>query len=164
MIRAKDERAAAAHASRSAIPPVRSRSSERLASASGSDASTLTQLCERPLSGAIAESRGRRSPAAVALPKNDAMTRSDALLWATRIFGTVVHLPIFFVFIVQGLVLPTEGVLLLVALWLALLAALVVLWRRRSYLIGLVPVADVILLYGVNVLGRALFDWRASGP
>jgi hypothetical protein len=70
----------------------------------------------------------------------------------------------FFVFIVQGLVLPTEGVLVLVALWLALLIALIVLWRRRSYLIGLVPVADVIVLYGVNVLGRALFDWRASGP
>jgi hypothetical protein len=68
------------------------------------------------------------------------------------------------VFAVQGLVLPTEGVLLLVALWVALLVAVVVLWRRRSLLIALVPVADVILLYSVNALGRALFDWRASGP
>jgi hypothetical protein len=70
----------------------------------------------------------------------------------------------FFIFVVQGLVLPTEGVLLLLSLWLVVLLALVVLWRRRSYLIALAPVADVILLYGVNVLGRALFDWRASGP
>ncbi len=64
------------------------------------------------------------------------------------------------VIVVLGVVLPTEGVWLLVALWLVVLLALVVLWRRRSYLIALAPVADVILLYSVNALGRALFDWR----
>lgn len=92
------------------------------------------------------------------------VTRSDALLWAARIFGIGLHPPMLLVFVVQGLVLPTEGVLLLVALWLVVLLGLVVLWRRRSYLIALAPVADVILLYSVNALGRALFDWRASGP
>jgi hypothetical protein len=107
---------------------------------------------------------GRRSPAAGALHKNDPVTRSDGLLWAGRIFGIGLHLPMLLVFVVQGLVMPTEGVLLLVALWLVVLLALVVLWRRRSYLIALAPVADVILLYSANALGRALFDWRASGP
>ncbi|MEO8639255.1 MAG: hypothetical protein ABI458_04990 [Chloroflexota bacterium] len=92
------------------------------------------------------------------------MARSNGLLWTARIFGIGLHLPMFLVFVLQGLVLPTEGVWLLIALWLVVLLALVVLWRRRSYLIALAPVADVILLYSVNLLGRALFDWRASGP
>ena len=99
-----------------------------------------------------------------ALDKNDPVTRSVVLLWVARIIGIGLHLPMLLVFLVQGLVLPTEGVSLLVALWLVVLAALVVLWRRRSYLIALAPVADVILLYSVNVLGRALFEWHASGP
>ena len=92
------------------------------------------------------------------------MTLSGVGLWAARMFGIGLHLPMLLIFIVQGLSVPTEGVLLLVALWLALLAALVVVWRRRSYLIALVPVADVILVYGVTSLGRELFDWRPGGP
>jgi hypothetical protein len=109
-------------------------------------------------------SRTRRSHAAGAVGKIDHVTPSNGLLWAARIFGIGLHLPMLLVFAVQGLVLPTEGVLLLVALWLVVFVALVILWRRRSYLIALAPVADVILLYSVNALGRALFDWRASGP
>ena len=92
------------------------------------------------------------------------MARSNGLLWTARIFGIGLHLPMLLVFAFQGLVIPAEGVWLLVALWLVVLLAVVVLWRRRSYLIALAPVADVVLLYSVNVLGRALFDWRASGP
>jgi hypothetical protein len=88
------------------------------------------------------------------------MTRSGWLLVAARIVGIGLHLPMFLVFVVQGLVLPTEGVLLLLALWLAVAVALVVFWRRLSYLIALAPLADVILLYGVNALGREVFHWR----
>ena len=109
---------------------------------------------------------GRRSPTAVERGEYCLVTPTERtrLVWVARIFGIGVHLPMLLVFVVQGLVLPTEGVLLLVALWVAVLGALVVLWQRRSLLIALVPVVDLILLYSVNVLGRALFDWRASGP
>jgi hypothetical protein len=78
--------------------------------------------------------------------------------------GLILHVPMLFLFIVQGLVMPTEGVLLLVGAWVALLVAIVVLWRRAPIFIALVPIIDVGVLYGVTAIGRALFDWRAGGP
>jgi hypothetical protein len=92
------------------------------------------------------------------------MTRSHAFLWAARIFGIGLHVPVLLIFIVQGIVVPTEGVLLLVAFWLAVLVAHIVLWRRRSYLVALGPVVDLIVLYGVTAAGRALFHWGAPAP
>ncbi len=78
--------------------------------------------------------------------------------------GLILHVPMLFIFIVQGLVMPTEGVLLLVGVWVALLVVIVVAWRRMPLLIALVPIADVAVLYAVTAIGKALFDWRAGGP
>ena len=107
---------------------------------------------------------GRRSRTAGALPKNDPVTQSDAGLWVARIFGIGLHLPMLLIFIVQGLIVPTEGVLFLVALWLALLVAMIVFWVKRSYLVALVPFADVIVVNAVTWLGSAVFDWGAGAP
>jgi hypothetical protein len=78
--------------------------------------------------------------------------------------GLILHVPMLLIFIVQGLVMPTEGVLLLVGAWAVLLVAIVLLWRRAPIFIALVPIIDVAVLYGVTAIGKALFDWRAGGP
>jgi hypothetical protein len=77
-----------------------------------------------------------------------------------RWLGLLLHLPMLLVFIVQGLNVPTEGVLFLVLLWGLLLVSIVILWRRAPLLIAGVPVLDVAIVYGVTAAGRALFDWR----
>ena len=78
--------------------------------------------------------------------------------------GLLLHLPMLLIFIVQGLSVPTEGVLFLVAMWLALLLGIVVAWTRAPLLIALVPIVDVVLVYAVTEIGRAVFDWRPGGP
>ena len=77
-----------------------------------------------------------------------------------RWLGLLLHLPMLFVFYVQGLVLPSEGVLLLLVLWVALAVGVALLWRRAPLLIAVVPAVDVGLIYGVTAMGRALFGWH----
>ena len=74
--------------------------------------------------------------------------------------AVVAHLVMLPIFIVQGLNVPTEGVLFLVGLWLVLSATIVIAWRRSAALVALVPVADIALVYGVTAIGRALFGWQ----
>ncbi len=78
-----------------------------------------------------------------------------------RWLGFLLHLPMLLVVVVQGLVVPTEGVLFMVGLWVALLVGVALLWRRAPLLIALVPVVDVAIIYGVTAIGRALFGWHA---
>lgn len=77
-----------------------------------------------------------------------------------RWLGLLLHLPMLLVFYVQGLVLPSEGVMSLLVLWVALLIGIALLWRRAPLLIALVPAVDVALVYSVTALGRALFGWQ----
>ena len=88
------------------------------------------------------------------------MNQPAMTLAAARLLGAGLHVPMLGIFIVQGLNVPTEGVLFLVALWLALLLALVILWRRGTLWIAAVPVVDVLLVYAVTAVGRAVFGWQ----
>ncbi|MGH2444823.1 MAG: hypothetical protein ACRDGD_02105 [Candidatus Limnocylindria bacterium] len=77
-----------------------------------------------------------------------------------RWLGLLIHVPMIFVFVVQGLVLPSEGVAFLVGFWVLLLIGIGALWRRAPLVIAAVPIVDVILIYAVTAVGREMFDWR----
>ena len=81
-------------------------------------------------------------------------------LQIVRWAGLLLHLPMLPLFYVQGLVLPTEGVVGLIVMWIVLLVVAVLLWKRAPLLIALVPVADVALIYGVTWVGRNLLGWH----
>jgi hypothetical protein len=88
-------------------------------------------------------------------------TTDTRLLWLARIFGIGLHVPMLLIFILQGLLVPTEVVIFLITVWVVVLGGGVVLWRRRSLLIALIPVIDVVIVYSVAAIGSALFGWRA---
>ena len=80
------------------------------------------------------------------------------MLWFA--LACVVHLVVGFFYISSGLVAPLWGVLLLLAIWLALAVVLVRL-RERGPVTLLVPVAAGAIWFFVLWIGQALLDWTA---
>ncbi len=63
-------------------------------------------------------------------------------------------------YVAAGLLAPLPGIVVLWLLWLALLGALIVLWRRRSWWVLVIPPLAFGVWFGVLSLGEAVFDWR----
>lgn len=86
------------------------------------------------------------------------MKRSLAI--AARIVGFGLHAIVGFFYLASGLVVPRPVVVVLVALWLALLAAMVIKRRQAWFVLG-VPLAAAALWVVVVQGGSSLFGWTA---
>jgi hypothetical protein len=75
--------------------------------------------------------------------------------------GLVVHLAFFFWYAASGLVAPTWAVVVLLAVWVALLCVAVWLLRTRPVLVLLVPLAAALIWFGAVSAGDALLGWTA---
>ncbi len=74
----------------------------------------------------------------------------------------VLHVVVGLVFYVaSGLVAPLYAIVVLWILWLVLLGALIMLWRRRSWWVLAVPAAAFALWFAILSLGEAVFGWTA---
>jgi hypothetical protein len=77
------------------------------------------------------------------------------------VLAVLLHLSAGVLYLGAGLLAPDEAVLVLRAVWLVLLVALVLLWRRRpSAALVVPPVAVVVFLASVTA-GEQLLGWTA---
>lgn len=90
------------------------------------------------------------------------VTRSRSVL---RTLGAAAaaaaHLAVGYVYLASGLVAPFWAVLALLAWWCVLAAAGVVLWRRRSYVVLLVPVVALLTWIALLWFGGEVLGWTA---
>ncbi|HEX2354854.1 MAG TPA: hypothetical protein VHI50_00125 [Micromonosporaceae bacterium] len=75
--------------------------------------------------------------------------------------GLAAHGAVFFWYAASGLVAPLWAVVALLAVWAALLAGAIWLWRTRPLLVPLVPVAAVLVWVAAVAAGDAFLDWTA---
>ena len=75
--------------------------------------------------------------------------------------GLVLHLVVAYFYLAAGLVAPVYGVMFLWTIWAILFAVVLWLLRRHPSWTPVVPVAAVLILFGVLSLGEALLGWRA---
>lgn len=81
---------------------------------------------------------------------------------ALLILSILLHAGVGFVYVVSGLVAPLWGVLLLVALWLAMSVFLVRALRKNDpWRAMAAPVAGAVLWFAVVQGLGTLFDWTA---
>jgi hypothetical protein len=74
----------------------------------------------------------------------------------------VLHAGVGFIYVVSGLVAPLWGVILLLALWVAMSVVLVKALRRENVWQALaVPAAGAVLWFAVVQGLGTLFDWTA---
>ena len=90
------------------------------------------------------------------------VTRSSSVLPSLAAAAAVVaHLAVGYVYLVSGLVAPAWAVITLLVWWGLLAAGGVVLWRRRSYLVLLVPVVGLVTWIAVLWFGGEMLGWTA---
>jgi len=77
------------------------------------------------------------------------------------VVGLLLLLPVGFLYVSSGLVVPGPWLIVLWALFLALVPAAVQLARRRSYWVPAVPAAAFLLWLLVLRLGEQLLGWQA---
>ncbi len=84
-------------------------------------------------------------------------------IWAPAVgwLGIAAHLAIGFFYLASGLVAPPYGVVLLMALWVALLVVGLRLLARRPLWTPVVPGAAVALWAAVVSFGEFVLGWRA---
>ena len=75
--------------------------------------------------------------------------------------GLVGHLATAFLYLAAGLMAPLYGIVALWIVWLGLLALAVWLLRRHPVWTLAVPVASVLLFFGLMQLGGSLLGWTA---
>ncbi len=75
--------------------------------------------------------------------------------------AVALHCAVGFLYLLSGLVAPGYGVLLLWALWGALLVVVLRLRTRRPVWAPAVPVAAAVLWQAVLLFGRAVLGWQA---
>jgi hypothetical protein len=75
--------------------------------------------------------------------------------------GLVAHLVFFFWYAASGLVAPAWAVVVLLAVWVALLGVAVWLLRTRPVLVPLVPLAAALIWFGAVSAGDAFLGWTA---
>ena len=99
------------------------------------------------------------------MTNNTALTRPAGSLPASAamaVAGAGQLLVGYFTLAAIGLIaVPVGGIVLLAGAWLAASAALVYLARRRPLLTLVVPLANVLVLWGVVAAGGAWFGWSA---
>ena len=64
-------------------------------------------------------------------------------------------------YVSAGLVAPLWAVILLLIVWVVLVVIGVVWFRRRPFLVLLLPVIAVLVWFGVITLGEQLLGWTA---
>jgi hypothetical protein len=64
-------------------------------------------------------------------------------------------------YVSAGLVAPLWAVILLLIIWVVLVVIGVVWFRRRPFLVLLLPVIAVLVWFGVITLGEQLLGWTA---
>jgi hypothetical protein len=67
----------------------------------------------------------------------------------------------FFLYAASGLLAPWYGVVVLLAIWLALLVLATRWWTPHPKRTLLVPLIALVVWFGVLTLGGALLDWSA---
>ena len=77
------------------------------------------------------------------------------------VLAVALHLAIGFFYVAAGLIAPGWAVLTLWTVWLALLVALVLLWRRRPPVALAVPVLAAAVFFGSITAGEQLLGWTA---
>lgn len=75
--------------------------------------------------------------------------------------GFLLHVLAAFPYAMTGLVAPPWGVALLWSIWLALLGVAVALWRTRPAAVLVVPVAAIVVWFGVLAIGDVALRWTA---
>jgi len=82
-------------------------------------------------------------------------------LWAIVLgwIGLVAHVATAFLYLAAGLMAPLYAIVLLCIVWLGLLALAVWLLRRHPVWTLGVPIASVLLFFGVMQLGGSLLGW-----
>ena len=77
------------------------------------------------------------------------------------VIAAIAQLVVGYFYLVSGLVAPIGAVALFLVWWLVLTLIGVLLMRRRSYLVLLVPVVAVTTWFGVMWFGGAVLGWGA---
>ena len=77
------------------------------------------------------------------------------------VLAVVLHLAAGVFYLTAGLVAPDWAVLTLWSVWVALLVALVLVWRRRPALALAVPLVAVGVFFGALTAGEQLLGWTA---
>lgn len=80
---------------------------------------------------------------------------------ALGLAGIALHLVVGYFYATAGLVVPGPWLVVLLLVWVALLVAGLLLWRRHPLWVLLVPVVALALLVGGVSLGGALLGWTA---
>ena len=90
------------------------------------------------------------------------MTRSTSVLpTVAAAAAAVAHLAVGYVYLVSGLVAPFWAVLALLAWWCVLAVAGVLLWRRRRYLVLIVPAVALVTWIALLWFGGEVLGWTA---
>jgi hypothetical protein len=77
------------------------------------------------------------------------------------VFAALLHLVVGFFYLAGGLVMPGYALLPLWVIWFLFAWWLVTLARRNSWWTPLVPLAALVLFFGVLTLGEVLLGWQA---
>lgn len=78
-----------------------------------------------------------------------------------RVLGIIAHVVLLPYYLASGLVAPLWAVIVLVAVWAALLVVAIRLWRTRPFLVPLVPVVAVAIWFAAISAGEAWLGWTA---
>ncbi|MEV4411999.1 hypothetical protein [Catellatospora sp. NPDC049609] len=78
-----------------------------------------------------------------------------------RVLGIVAHLVLLPYYLASGLVAPLWAVILLLAVWAALLFTAIHLWSARPFLVPLVPIAAVAIWFAAISAGETWLGWTA---
>ncbi len=78
-----------------------------------------------------------------------------------RVLGIVAHVVLLPYYLASGLVAPLWAVIVLVAVWAALLVVALRLWKARPFLVPLVPIAAVAIWFAAIAAGETWLGWTA---
>ncbi|MFC7246635.1 hypothetical protein ACFQO7_29495 [Catellatospora aurea] len=90
------------------------------------------------------------------------MADSPSLLAkVVRVLGVLAHLVLLPFYLASGLVAPLWAVIVLVAVWAALLVLAIRWWRTRPLLVPLAPVVALAVWFAGISAGEAWLGWTA---
>jgi hypothetical protein len=93
--------------------------------------------------------------------QRDSIWTRPGVRGAARWIGLVLFIGISWLYLASGLLAPMWAVGVLWVLWLALLVALIKVWRSHPWLVLATPVLAYLIWAGVLLLGEFFLGWSA---